>query len=202
MPGVWLGENSVPELTKIDDDLIGFAHDTNRRVWPGVLFVAGIGIPCTVLCVFLALYAESPINPIFLNIVLFAFALTVIAAVSYACWCVDATVIDRRSRIVIREYYFLGKQFYKRTVAIRDEDFFAIIVSDDDHGTGVFHRIYLCRTKPLILFASIHLPSAKPSGKLMEAVNEMAYSLRIKNLGYISWHGFLGAWARFISGKT
>ncbi len=202
MPGVWLGENSVPELTEVSDGLIRFSHDTNRRFWPGILIVAGIGIPCLAGCTFLAIYGEGPGNPVFIKIVLFAFAVTVVSAVSKACWCVSATLINVRSRTVTREYYFLGWRFWRREIPIRDNDYFAITTREDEHGTGGFHRIYVCRTRPIFLFSAIYLPSTKPSDTLMRTVDEIAQRLRIENRGYIGVRGFLHAWTRFITRRT
>ncbi|AMV31264.1 hypothetical protein VN12_04035 [Pirellula sp. SH-Sr6A] len=202
MPGVWLGENTVPELTELSDDLIRFGHDTTRSLWPGLLVVAGFGIPCIMMCTVLALYGEGPVNPVFMKLVLFAFTVTVISVVSYACWCVDATVINTRTRTVTREYYFIGKKFWYQTIVICDDDFLAVTTTEDEHGTGCFHRIYLCRTKPLFLFSAIHFPSTKPCDNLLRVMDELAFRLRIENRGYIGWRGFLNAWTRYLIRKT
>ena len=110
MPRFPLSENIVPELTRFNDDLIGFREDTTRSLWPGLLIVAGFGIPCIVGCTFLGLFSEGSHNPIFLWLILFAFTLTIISGLSYVSWCADATTINARSRTVNREYYFLGKR--------------------------------------------------------------------------------------------
>ena len=203
MPGIWLGENTVPELTKVSEGVMRFSHGTDRTFWPGILIVCGIGIPCVTACTLLALYGDANINPTVMRIALIAFSVTVIFALSYACWCVDSCLIDSRSRMVIREYYFLGQRFWWRGFRILDNDYFAIITTDQDElGTGGFHRIDVCRTKPLFLFSAIHLPSTEPSDTLKKAVDEIAHSLLIENRGYIGWLGFLTAWKRFLTRKT
>ena len=203
MPGIWLGENTVPELTKVNDGLMRFSHGTDRTIWPGILIVGGIGIPCVMVCMLLGLYGDANINPTVMRIALVAFSATVVFSLSYACWCVDACLIDSRSRMIIREYYFLGRKIWSRGFRILDNDYFAIITMDqDEYGTGGFHRIYVCRTKPLFLFAAIHLPSTEPSETLKNVIDEVAHSLLIENRGYIAWRGFLAEWKRFITRKT
>lgn len=202
MPGVWLGENAVPELTQQSDGSIRFAHYINRKVWPGILIVAGIGIPCLAGCTFLAIYGKGPVNPIFMKIVLLSFSVTVVGGLSHACWCADATLINTRSRTVTREYFFLGRRFWRKEFQILDQDYFAITTGDDEHGTGGFHRIYVCRDRHMILFSAIHLPSIKPSDTLIHTVDDIAQRLRIENRGYIGWRGVFHAWTRFIMRRT
>ena len=202
MPGIWLGENTVPELTKIKEGVLRFSHGTDRTLWPGILIVGVIGIPCIVVCTFLAIYGEGPINPVIIRFVLFAFSVTVVSAISYACWVAVASLIETGSRTIVREYYFLGSRFWSKELQIHDGDYLAIVTGDDEHGTGAFHYIYVCRTKPLFLFSAIHLPSTTPSDTLMKAVDDIAQTLLVENRGYIGWHGILSAWSRFITRRT
>ena len=202
MGGVWLGENTVPKLTETSEGVLLFSHGTDRSLWPGILIVSGIGIPCVVLCTFLALYAESPISPFVLRTFIFAFCTIVIGSLAWACWFVVATLIDTRSRTIVHCLYFLGRRVWVRQHEIRDGDYLAIITRDDEHGTGGFHYIYLCRSRPLYLFSAIHLPSIKPCDALIDVLDTIASRLHIENRGYVGWASMLGAWYRFLSRKT
>ncbi len=123
MPGIWLGENTVPELTKIREGVLRFSPGTDRPLWPRLMFVGAIGIPCVVGCTFLAIYGESTINSIVMQIVLFAFSVTEVETVSSACWIAVASLIDTRSRTIARDYYFLGSRFWSKELQIHDGDF-------------------------------------------------------------------------------
>lgn len=202
MPGIWLGENTVPELTKIREGVLRFSHGTDRTLWPSILIVGAIGIPCVAGCTFLAIYGDVLINPVVMQIVLFVFSVRVVVSLSSACWVAVASLIDTRSRTIVREYYFLGSRFWSKELRIQNGDYLAVVSGDDEHGTGGFHYIYVCRTRPLFLFSAIHLPSTKPSDTLMKAVDEIAHTLLVENRGYIGWRGILRAWSRFIIRRT
>lgn len=202
MAGIWLGNNTVPELTEIGEGVLLFSHDTDRRFWPGILVVCCIGIPCLVLCTFLAMYGESQVNPVVFKTALFAFSAVVIFALSYACWVEVATLVETRSRKVVLKYFFLGRPVWVRQFQIRDGDFFAIITGDDEHGSGGFHYVYLCRSRPLHTISAIHLPSLKPSDALMAAIDKIADRLKIENRGYVRWRDMFASWFRFLTRRT
>ena len=202
MAGIWLGNNTVPNLTEISDGVLLFLHETDRRFWPSILIVSCIGIPCIVVSTFLALYGESQINPLVFKTALFAFSVVVIGALSYACWVEVATLVETRSRTVVLKYYFLGRPFWVRQFQIHDGDHIAIITGDDEHGSGGIHYVYLCRSRPLHMISAIHLPSIKPSDTLMDAIDKIADRLNIENGGYMRWSGMIAAWHRFLTRKT
>lgn len=201
MSAVWLGEDTIPKLIALSDGWIRFSHSESRRLWPGILIVVGFGVPCVALCTFLAIYAESPVNPVFLRTFLFGFCVAIVGAISCACWCVDVTLFNTQTRTVARDYYFMGKKFWRRKFQIRDEDYVAVVAGDDEYGTGGFHRIYIFRGRPVFLFSVIHLPSTKPSEELIHTVDEIAGRLRIENRGYIGWNGVWRAWTRCLARK-
>ena len=203
MPGVWLGENTIPELLETQAGSFRFSHSTERKLWPGILFVAVVGLPCTIMCYSLALYGEGPIDPAVMRVVLFLFTATVVGGFAWACWGASSTIFETRLREVRREYYFLGKRFCVLRYPVYDQDFLVLRTdSYDEHGTGGYHYIYLCRARPLCLFAAIHLPSIAPNDELLAAVDTIAALLRIESRGYVGTTGLFGLWLRHLTGRT
>ncbi|MEM8671508.1 MAG: hypothetical protein AAGG48_28570 [Planctomycetota bacterium] len=203
MPGVWLGENSIPKLLEVTPGTFRFSHSTERNLWPGILVVAVIGLPCAVLCLFLACYGDSATRPVFLWCVLGLFASIVIGAFVWGCWGATSTVFETVPPAVRREYFLLGRKFWLRRYEVEGEDFFVIKAdSDDEHGTGGYHRIYLCRGRPFRMISAIHLPSIAPSAELLETSERISTLLGIESRGYVKVKGLVGLWVRYLFGKA
>ncbi|MCU0718614.1 MAG: hypothetical protein MUC83_02835 [Pirellula sp.] len=198
MTGVWLGENDVPLLTEVSEDLYRFEHPIRRGVWPGAIIVFLAILFCSTICLPLVLYLENPIH----RIASAAIGVVFVVAIANAVWGTTGRTIDTRLRKVRVAYYILGRETWTRQYDIASGDFIAIETGGDDHGTGGYHYVYLCRSTPLFLFAAIHLPSSKGSDRLVQACDEIASKLGIENRGYIGSIGFLRLWMNRIVGKN
>ncbi len=198
MPGVWIGENTIPELTEVSAGSFSFAHPYHREFWPGVIVVFVAIVFCSAICLPLVLYLENPIH----RIASAAIGIVFVLAISNACWGSTGRIIDTRLRKIRLTYYIFGREFWTWQYDIIVGDYFAIKTGSDEYATGGFHYVYLCRSRPLFLFAAIHLPSVAESAKLVQSCNEIAAKLGIENRGYIGTLGFLKQWIGFIAGKT
>jgi hypothetical protein len=188
MPGVWLGENSIPELRQSSPGIFEFGlyRDTKTRtrlLWFSVMIgfatvVAGPGI--------VLFFGEW--YPFFLTT---GFYLLWSSLALFALFKSSAYSIDTKARSLTR-YRFLGSwNFQTSTWELTDDDEFTVYLSPDEHETGADHRIYLTTNGTDRYICSIHLPLAEASQDLNNWLDDLAKRLRIGNAGYESTKTYL-----------
>ena len=188
MPGVWLGENSIPELRESSLGVFEFGlyRDTTTRTrlfWFSLMagFATVVAAPGIVLS-FGNWYPFSLITG-------FYFVWCTLAFV--ALFKSSAYSIDARARSLTRYRFLANWKFQTSTWKLTDDDEFTVYLSKDEHGTGADHRIYLTTNGIDRYICNVHLPDATPCKDLNDWLDDLAARLHIGNAGYESTMTYL-----------
>jgi hypothetical protein len=194
MPGVWLGENSIPELHETSCGVFEFGRyrdtTTRTRLFRFSLMiglatvVAGPGIVLS----FGEWYAFSLFTGFYMVWCTLAFV---------ALFKSSAYFIDTNTRTLKRIRFLGNRPIQTSTWELTDSDEFTVYLSTDEHGTGADHRIFLMINGTDRFICNIHLPLATASPDLNSWLDDRARRLHIGNAGYGSTRTYLKRRLRF-----
>jgi hypothetical protein len=189
MSGVWLGENSIPELRESSPGVFEFGlyQDTATRTrlfWfslmigfatvvagPGIVSSSGDWYPFTLITGFYCVWS----------------ALAFVALFSSSAYSIDT---NTRKLTVVR--FICNRPVRRSTWRLCDDDEFTVYLSVDEHGTGADHRIYLTTNGIDRYVCDVHLPDVTPSQNLNDWLDDLAARLHIGNAGYGSNMTYFG----------
>ena len=181
MPGVWLGENSIPEVRESSPGVFEFGlyRETTTRTrlfWFSLMIgfatvVAGPGIVLS--------FGEWYPFSLFTG---FYFVWS--ALVFVALFRSSAYSFDTEARSITRSRFLWNWRIQTSTWKLTDDDGFTVYLFSDEHGTGADHRIYLTTNGVDRYICNVHLPDATPCKDLNDWLDDLAARLHIGNAGY------------------